>query len=153
MGSLLRLALLTLGIAILCLTGCDQRQATPSAQAEPTRARPASEVVAPTAPTTDVADRLVEPGVSVGFITTQSEQDLQRLLGVQNVVRDAWYYGEGNYGAASVLWKGTDDEVWLIWKDDAYLVPTRAMIVGKNWHTREGFRVGMALPDVVKANG
>lgn len=108
----------------------------------------------PTTKTTLDSNRLFEPGVNFGAVTSRtSEKALIDLYGPNNVKREAWDLGEWQYRAASAVLKGTKSEFWILWKDDTYTNPERVIVLGSTWKTSEGFRVGLPLESVVKING
>lgn len=102
----------------------------------------------------DSKDRLIEPGVRVGAITREtSEDDLKLIYGARNVARESWYIGEGQYRKATVLFKGTHDEIWVLWQGDDYGVVERVALQGTGWRTSEGLRVATPIGALNEMNG
>lgn len=130
-----------------------QIAAQPAAPVEPT----ITAVTQSDAPAKNVApdsNRSFEPGVNFGAVTRRtSEKALIDLYGRNNVKREAWYLGEGQYRAASAVLKGTKSEFWILWKNDKYTNAERVIVLGSAWRTSEGLRVGLPLDAVVKING
>ena len=99
-------------------------------------------------------NRTIEPGVSFGAVTSAtSESDLIGIYGKENVRREAQPVGEGTFRTADVVFKGSESEFRVFWKNDDYKTPERVIVVGSAWSTPEGFRAGLTLDKLIEVNG
>lgn len=102
----------------------------------------------------DASNRLIEPDVGVGAIAREtSEADLKEIYGEKNVAREAWGVGEGDFREATVLFKETHDEAWVLWLGEDYGVVDQVVITGTGWRTKEGLRVGTPIEVLNQING
>lgn len=148
-------------LAAVLLGACERSPpATPSASPQvaaaaqpapaPTSAERAGEPEAPD----PARSRDFAPGSHLGAVHAgTSEAHVKTIYGAGNVARAQWSLGEGEMRAATVVYKGTPDEFWLVWKDDRFEVPERAFIVGSGWRMGSGLQVGTDLRTLVKING
>ena len=110
---------------------------------------------------------VIIPGEQVGTIRANStEAELMAMLGKENVtIHDTIYVGEGATEPGTTLFKGTPDEVQILWVDKKAFARPEAVIVrpatdkpgtvGKvtQWSTADGLKIGTTLKDVEKLNG
>ena len=100
------------------------------------------------------------PGIQAGTVkANSSEASLKELLGAENVMRDSVYIGEGFYEKGTTLFKGTPEEVQILWKDTInFAKPDNVLIrpaEGKpnEWLVEGGIKIGMTLKELEKING
>ncbi len=106
------------------------------------------------------------PGERVGPITaTATESSLIQTLGATNVTHEAIELGEGDTEPGTTLFKGTANEVHILWKDkkrfespEAVLIQptgaeTKAVSVAPSWLVNNGLAIGATLKEVEKLNG
>lgn len=96
------------------------------------------------------------PGQRVGIITYQtSENDLKSYFGEQNVSTETEEMGEGGEERnITYCFKGTSNEVKILWLNDNLLNPTSIFIRGKSsqWQIQEGIKIGTSLDQLNKIN-
>lgn len=99
---------------------------------------------------------LIKPGISVGRITKNStETDLIKFFGKENVVRGKIPIGEGQSIDGTIIYKGTNDQLYVIWKN-SFTPPINRIIIRKKntkWKTNDGITIGSSLNDLIKLNG
>lgn len=115
-------------------------------------------------------DFLIVPGERVGPITAKtSEADLLEQLGKSIVTADDTLYGpEGSTFLGTTLYKGTPDEVHIIYSDERRSKPETVLIrptlvddegnpipglAASQWHTTDGLRIGTTLKELEQRNG
>ena len=110
---------------------------------------------------------VIIPGEQVGNIrATSTEKQLVELLGSENVtVHDTIYVGEGNTEPGTTLFKGTPDEVQILWADKEGFAQPDAVIIRPatdkpgtagtttQWMLADGLKIGSTLKEVEKLNG
>ena len=151
----------TVGIMCVALVACNKSETAPTVAAE----TPLPEVVptapemAPTpapepeAPPNPAESREWVAGEFFGAIKEDTtEADVKRIYGAANVKRTEQHVGEGETIDALVVYPKTPDEFTIAWHGDKPEID-RITVIGKNWHSREGIRIGTTLADLVKTNG
>ncbi|QHV94158.1 hypothetical protein [Spirosoma endbachense] len=116
-------------------------------------------------------DFLIVPGKQVGPIRpSTSEADLLRLLGPSVVtVGDTLYGAEGEEFLGTTLYKGTADEVQIIYTDNEKRTQPQTVLIRPKrfndegfpipnvaptrWITASGLRIGTTLKELEKQNG
>jgi len=97
------------------------------------------------------------PGKQVGLITTTStEGDIIFAYGKENVTRGEIGLGEGIMADGTILFPNTENELFIIWKEDQpfkQIERIRVRKIGTQWKTSEGITVGTPLEDLIKING
>jgi hypothetical protein len=117
------------------------------------------------------ADFLIVPGKRVGPVRSNtSEADLLRQLGPAVVtVGDTIYGAEGETFSGTTLYKGTSDEVQILYKDaDKRTHPELVLVrptvtddegnplptvIPTRWRTADGLRIGTKLSELAQRNG
>lgn len=150
-------------VAALLLAGCDRSPSTtpaasmpapPAAQSAPAPASGEEAGAAEPEEVDPAQSRDFVPGSHLGAVHAgTSEKQLKEIYGDKHVERAEWSLGEGEMRAATVVYKDTPHEFWLVWKDDRFEVPERAFIVGSGWRNGAGLQVGTDLPMLVRING
>lgn len=111
-------------------------------------------------------DFLIIPGQQAGPITaTATEASLIQSVGSQNVTHESIDLGEGDSEPGTTLFKGTANEVHILWKDkkrfanpDAVLIrptgdATKNGDVVPSWQVANGLKIGSTLREVERING
>ncbi len=156
------------------LIACQSKPADTQTTTTPPRPVVATPVAQPaeTASTLPVTnDFHIVPGERVGPVTGgTSEKDLLRLLGQSVVtVGDTLYGAEGEEFVGTTLYKGTADEVQILFSDaDTRLHPTTIRVTPhfvddegnavpnqgpSRWTATNGVRIGATLREVEQLNG
>ncbi len=101
----------------------------------------------------DAGDRTFQAG-RVGAIVKGSTQpaDLARIYGAANVNYAKVPAAEGQEQAGAFIHQGTPNELQLGFTEDGKRIEF-IRIVGKNWATREGLRIGTSLAELERING
>lgn len=112
---------------------------------------------------TPANDFVCVPGERVGIITaTTTLADLEAKFGKDVLARDTVYIGEGYFEIGTILYKGTPNELQILWKDTTNFKNPATLMVGRNaeanptqtqWHTDTGIKVGTTLKELEKVNG
>ncbi len=104
-------------------------------------------------------DWICIPGEKVGPITSRTtENDLVKIFGEQNITHEEFYVDEGYFELGSILFKGTSNEISILWEEpdkSGRRFPNRVIIDSKNanWQTDNGIRVGTSIENLVRING
>jgi len=125
----------------------------------------ASEPAADPTPSADAASTgpdewLIVPGDRIGPVTAdRSEADLLALLGDSLVVARDVYIGEGYCVPGTVVYPNTADALEIVWRDSTRARPAFIELSEtgpdsvSRWHTIEGVRLGLTLPQLEVLNG
>lgn len=103
-------------------------------------------------------DWICIPGKRVGPITAvTTEKQLIGLFGSKNVVTQEFHVDEGYFEVSTVVFKGTPNQIQILWKDRAQNIfknPERVIIEtkGTKWKTHNGITIGTTLKELVKIN-
>ncbi len=141
---------------MLVVVACKETPSVSPAERTPVASpRVAANATAETmTPIASAASREVVLGERVGAIDASTDEAaLKRIYGDPNVKRGDWHLGEGETRPGTVLFDGTEDEVRIVWRDDAFRVPESIRIIGRAWRTAGGLGVGTSLADLVRING
>lgn len=111
-------------------------------------------------------DFLIIPGKQAGPITaTATEASLIQAIGTINVTHESIDLGEGDSEPGTTLFKGTANEVHILWKDkkrfsnpDAVLIrpagdATKNGDVVPSWQVDNGLKIGATIKEVERING
>lgn len=119
---------------------------------------------ADTAISTPVEDFVCVPGERVGNIitATTSLEELKTKLGDVVTAKDSIYLGEGYYEIGTTLYKGTPNELQILWKDTLNFKNPSSVLIGESlsasatatqWHTDSGIKIGTTLKELENING
>ena len=149
-----RIALSVLSVVALASCAREPAPAAPTVAPVASVAAPVEPAVTPAPAAPSASNREFEPGKRLGAVTaTTDETQLKMLFGEANVIRRDWQGPEGESTPAIVVFADTPDEFWVLWRDIAFTVPDRIMIVGGNWRTVEGLHVGSDFASLRELNG
>lgn len=109
-------------------------------------------------------DFVCVPGERVGSLitATTSLEELKAKLGDAVIAKDSIYIGEGYYEVGTTIYKGTPNELQVLWKDTLnFKNPSSVLIGGSStanatatqWHTDSGIKIGTSLKELEKING
>lgn len=98
-------------------------------------------------------DRTFIPGDRVGAIKPGvTDDDIRSIYGAENVQKSSVDLGEGGRASVTAVYKGTDDEVSVMWQDNAKTKLDSVYVVGKNWKSPEGVGIGTSFDKLVQIN-
>jgi hypothetical protein len=106
------------------------------------------------APAQQAADRTFAPGRVGAIVKGRTKpEDLARIYGADNVKLATIHApGGGEESPGAFISQGTDDALELVFSDDSKRIVSVG-ILGKNWTTKEGLRLGASLDTVERING
>ena len=101
------------------------------------------------------------------LLSMTSHEDLIKNYGKANVIKDRFVYADDPIGTpASIMFKGTDKEITIEWRDTVNYkdlqsinvsgytkTDTSMLIYTSQWKTKTGLRLGMPLTEVKELNG
>lgn len=103
-----------------------------------------------------VPEWTIVPGESVGPIDMNTtEAELKDIFGEENVVRSKIHIGEGSFLNGTTIYKGTRNEIELVWSG-SYEPPIERVIIngeGARWQSNTGVKIGTSLKKLNEING
>lgn len=101
----------------------------------------------------DAGDRTFGPG-RVGAIVKDSTkpEDLARIYGAGNVRYDKVHLAEGEYRQGAHIYRGTASGLEVVFSADGKKIEF-IRILGKDWKSKEGIRIGTTLAELERING
>jgi len=112
---------------------------------------------------TPTNDFVCVPGERVGIITASTTlEELQAKFGNDVSARDTVYIGEGYFEIGTILFKGTPNELQILWKDTTNFKNPANLMIGRNaesnptqtqWNTNTGIKIGTTLKELEQING
>lgn len=113
---------------------------------------------------TPTEDFICVPGERVGSLITATTtlEELKAKLGDAILPKDSIYIGEGYYEIGTTIYKGTPNELQILWKDTVdFKNPSSVLIGGSStanakdtqWHTDSGIKIGSTLKELENING
>ena len=100
----------------------------------------------------DAADRTFQTGRVGAIVKTVKPQDLAKLYGAGNVKIGKVPAAEGQEEPGAFLFKDSPDELQVFFSEDSKKIES-VRIVGKNWASKDGLRIGTTLAELEKLNG
>jgi len=101
----------------------------------------------------DAGDRTIVPGMRVGAIVKATPPaDLAKIYGADRVRYAKVPVAEGDEVAGAFVLRGTADELQAGFTEDGKRIEF-IRIIGRNWKTESGIRIGTGLAELERLNG
>jgi hypothetical protein len=112
------------------------------------------EPIAPCESSAEAWDRTICPPERVGPLLFASDRsEIGKLFGENRLVDDSVDIGEGMFAPGTIVNKGQDDEITVVWTDESRIRMVALQDLGRAWRTPEGVGVGSTLSEVEGALG